>query len=215
MKKILFLLTALLALSATGRDRLYIQDFTIKAGQTKTVNLLLDNDTVYSAFQTDLYLPAGLQVTTEDGEYVVDLTDRMTSNHTVSTFEQADGGLRIFVTSQSLRTISGNSGAIATISVKAASSFAGYKPVRLMNTVMVEADGSKHTLGNATAWVSDGKSVRGDVNGDKVVDVNDLNIIINVMLGHSTLTQYPAADLDGNGVVDVQDLNSLINIMLS
>ena len=54
----------------------------------------------------------------------------------------------------------------------------------------------------------------GDVNGDGVVDVDDLNIVINIMLRNATLQAWPAADLDSNGVVDVDDLNRIINIMI-
>ncbi|MBR6285255.1 MAG: hypothetical protein IKR25_13340 [Muribaculaceae bacterium] len=199
---------------AVARDRLYIEDFTIKAGQTKTVNLILDNDTVYCAFQTDLYLPAGLEVVTEDGEYIIDPTSRMTSNHTISTFKQTDGAIRIFVTSQSLRTFTGRRGAIATIKFKAASTFAGRRSVRLQGSVTVEEDGSKHPLDDCLAWVSDGVAIRGDVNGDGVVDVDDLNIVINIMVRKTTMERWPAADLDGNGIVDVDDLNHVINIMV-
>ena len=56
--------------------------------------------------------------------------------------------------------------------------------------------------------------LRGDVNGDGSVDVDDMNIVINIMLGKATLTTWPAADVDGSGGVDVDDMNIIINIML-
>lgn len=56
------------------------------------------------------------------------------------------------------------------------------------------------------------EGVRGDLNDDGVVDVSDINIMINMMLG--TMAQTAAADLDNNGDVDVSDINELINIML-
>ena len=55
----------------------------------------------------------------------------------------------------------------------------------------------------------------GDINGDGVADVDDLNIVINIIL-HKL--QDPAterqADLDGNGVVDISDVNAIINAIL-
>ncbi len=57
-------------------------------------------------------------------------------------------------------------------------------------------------------------AIRGDVNGDGSVDVDDMNIVINIMLGKATLTTWPAADVDGSGGVDVDDMNIIINIML-
>ena len=54
--------------------------------------------------------------------------------------------------------------------------------------------------------------IRGDVNGDGVVDVEDMNTIINIMLGKAEPNNL--ADVNGDGQVDVDDLNTVINIML-
>ena len=56
--------------------------------------------------------------------------------------------------------------------------------------------------------------VRGDVDGNGVVDVDDMNIIINIMVKKATLAQWPKADIDGSGTVDIDDLNIVINIMV-
>lgn len=59
-------------------------------------------------------------------------------------------------------------------------------------------------------------AITGDVNGDNVVDVEDVNAVINVILGTSTIDQYAGnADLNGSGVVDVEDMNEIINIILN
>lgn len=56
---------------------------------------------------------------------------------------------------------------------------------------------------------------RGDINGDGVVDVSDVNLAINVMLGkEQDATIVARADMDGNGSVDVSDINLVINAML-
>ena len=55
----------------------------------------------------------------------------------------------------------------------------------------------------------------GDINGDNSVDVSDVNIIINIMLGKASANDYPGnADVTGDGNVDVSDVNAVINIML-
>lgn len=56
--------------------------------------------------------------------------------------------------------------------------------------------------------------LKGDVNGDGVVDVADLNLTIDVILGLATLDKYPAADVNGDGDVDVADANAIINTIL-
>ena len=55
-------------------------------------------------------------------------------------------------------------------------------------------------------------SVTGDVTGDGVVDVDDLNTLINMMLGLAP--QGTSGDVTGDGVVDIDDVNAVINIML-
>ena len=59
---------------------------------------------------------------------------------------------------------------------------------------------------NAKFWL------RGDVNGDDVVDVTDVGIIVNMILGKQP--KLPIADLDDDGNVDSTDLNIDINIVL-
>ena len=55
----------------------------------------------------------------------------------------------------------------------------------------------------------------GDINGDNTVDVSDVNITINIMLGKVQASSYPGnPDLNGDGRVDVSDVNKVINIML-
>ena len=59
---------------------------------------------------------------------------------------------------------------------------------------------------------TDNPAPRGDLTGDGVVDVDDLNLVINMMVHKAEETE--AADLNGDGAVDVDDLNIIINIMV-
>lgn len=52
----------------------------------------------------------------------------------------------------------------------------------------------------------------GDLNGDGLVDVDDLNVLINVILGK--VTTIPTADINHSGMVDIDDVNALINLIL-
>jgi len=82
-----------------------------------------------------------------------------------------------------------------------------------------------------TVYVDDTRSVmsnvqfvtllgaRGDVNADGMVDISDVNILIDIMLGKS-LTPDPSpggegrCDVTGDGQVDIADVNAVIDIML-
>ncbi|MBR6283685.1 MAG: hypothetical protein IKR25_05250 [Muribaculaceae bacterium] len=57
--------------------------------------------------------------------------------------------------------------------------------------------------------------VKGDVDGSGVVDIDDLNILINIMLGNVPASNYGSQALvTDDDVVDIDDVNAVINIML-
>ena len=56
------------------------------------------------------------------------------------------------------------------------------------------------------------QGIKGDVTGNGVVDIADVNAVINMMLGREE--QTAAGDLTGNGIIDIADVNAVINIML-
>ena len=55
-------------------------------------------------------------------------------------------------------------------------------------------------------------AVKGDLNGDGVVDIADVNACIDMILGQATATAD--ADVNGDGNVDVADMNAIIDIVL-
>ena len=55
----------------------------------------------------------------------------------------------------------------------------------------------------------------GDIDNSGEVDGNDLNILINIILGKDNAANYDGrANVDGEGNVDGSDVNALINILL-
>ena len=57
--------------------------------------------------------------------------------------------------------------------------------------------------------------MKGDMNGDKIIDVEDVNAMINIILKLNTPSDYPGnGDMDDNGIIDVEDVNAAINIIL-
>ena len=86
------------------------------------------------------------------------------------------------------------------------SAFEGYFKLKGI-TVSDVADGENVVinLGN----------ILGDVNGDGMVDVSDVNILINIMLGNDDGSAYDGRQyVNDDSKVDVSDVNIVINIML-
>ncbi len=56
---------------------------------------------------------------------------------------------------------------------------------------------------------------KGDVNGDGEIDITDVNILINIVLGKDDASNYGGrAYVTGDDVIDISDVNSTISIML-
>lgn len=63
--------------------------------------------------------------------------------------------------------------------------------------------------------LSSGKdSAPGDVNTDGEVNVSDVTLLVNMILGTAT-RNLSVADLDGDGDINVTDVTALVNIILS
>ena len=203
----------LTAVSATANDRLYIKDFGIVAGESKSIALILDNDTAYSAFQTDIYLSDGLEIEQEDREYIIDLNpDRAARSHVVSTFKREDGAVRIFVSSQNLATIKGTRGDIAYIQIRATNTFPGSGTISLKNSIAAEADATRHILADCTAKAGEQSILKGDVNGDGEVNIADINAVIDMILSGRSDT---SGDVNGDGEVNIADINAVVDLILS
>lgn len=58
-------------------------------------------------------------------------------------------------------------------------------------------------------------SITGDVTGDEMVDIEDVNAAINIILKVVAVDDYPGnADMNGDNVIDVEDVNAIINVIL-
>ena len=76
-------------------------------------------------------------------------------------------------------------------------------------------DTSDVTAINGVLRVVEGQVLKGDVNGDGVVDVEDVVGIVNMILGEPAENFNEAnADVTGDGVVDVDDVVAVVNIIL-
>ena len=63
------------------------------------------------------------------------------------------------------------------------------------------------------ADIEGNSDVKGDVNGDRTVDVADISAILSVMAGQSDNNSEKLADVNGDGTVDVADISAVLSIM--
>ena len=216
-RTIIMTLTAVVALFAAATDRFYIEDFTINPGETLTVSILLDNEAEYTAFQCDLYLPEGLSVEQEDGDYIFDLTSRKGRDHNISSQLQVDGSIRIISYSPSIKAYSGNSGPLVTYNVTASSDFEGPASILLKNILFTTVAGNEVPFADEICTVTlTATALRGDVNGDSNVNISDVTTLIDYLLsGNASGINLSGADCNQDSSVNISDVTSLIDYLLS
>ena len=131
----------------SGTDKLYFEDFEIEPGEELEVEVLLDNPGAeYRDLQFDLYLPEGITVVQdEDEEFMVDKGDRCTKKHTIG-FSYTDGHYVCMLYSTAKNPLSGNSGDILTITLKADDNVApGAKTGSFRNVSLSKTDATGPT----------------------------------------------------------------------
>lgn len=130
-----------IGLGTKHNDSFYIPDFKIAVGETKTISVILDNETPFTAFQTDVFLPEGLNIVANSFK----LTSRGSSNHTVSTKSFTDGRTRIICLSLSNDVFTGDSGALLDFDVTATKDIA--------ETAVIEMKNQRFSMFNAREYV--------------------------------------------------------------
>ncbi|WP_407401004.1 leucine-rich repeat protein [Sodaliphilus sp.] len=100
--------------------------------------------------------------------------------------------------------------------VNNADAFTTYKTTKL-----IVPQASVNTYKTTSIWKDfysiqgEDSGLKGDVNGDGVVDISDVNILLNIVLGKDSASKYAGrADVTGDGNIDISDVNSCINIVL-
>ena len=170
------------AMSAQTTSKLFIEDFTINAGETKDVEIIMENPDidVWQA-QLDVQLPEGLSVVKEDGDLIIDLLRNSKRNKHTLEANETEGVVRILVTTTGDATIQGNEGAFISISLKAASDFTS-GTIKLEKMKLVPFDGESVVPEDSECKVNDTAGIEGitaeknksgniyDLQGRKVTD---------------------------------------------
>ena len=114
-------------LSANEGASLAIQPLDIKAGETKTMTIDLNNpNDELTLVQFDLHLPKGLGIKTVGGDLGIDMCDRTNwRKHSLEANEVDGGAYRFLLYSSSNTLISGTEGGIITVNLVADNTFAG------------------------------------------------------------------------------------------
>ena len=143
-KRLLFIACLLLAVcnKIAAEDQITISDISMSGGQSKEVGIVLTNDDAYVGFQFDLYLPEGFTVESYSADPA-----RMPSETSLRMAQQTDGSYRFVAAALSQSPITGNSGTIVNVMLKADDSVAeGNHQGFLRGVKLSKADGTGITI---------------------------------------------------------------------
>ena len=203
-------------------DVIYVDNARLVKGAQGVLSVKMNNTTAVRGFQFDLVLPNGVSVTeSADGKLMVELSTARANPNNFDMFtsvRQTDGSVRVFCLSAMNPTaFSGNSGEVCRVHVIADESMAeGDYFVKLKNVVYTDDAANKYTIeGEVVTKLTVDDVAMGDANGDGSIDVADVAVLANIILGKNAANVVPSAlDMNGDGSVDVADLAAICNIIL-
>ena len=182
--RIFNLLFALLLISSVATAQtLSVENITLAPGATGTLAVNISGATQMTALQFTLELPSGLSLAQESNECGIVLGSAA-GNHTIKVTPLANG--EHLVVLYSIEQKKFGDGPILTIPV-----VAGDEPgetVGALNSVRTATVGAVSSIcpsATCTATIEDDSSsgdLRGDLNGDGVVSVTDIQCLVNIIL---------------------------------
>ena len=126
---VMLLAMGCIAAFAQGNNKLYIEDFDLAPGETKTLDIILANEDPVSSLQFDIYFPDGL--TYVEGSLERNTSRLTRSSHSIVAAKQGDGKgyyrMGILSTSSEMAnsSVKGNNGTLLRIKVTADNDYKG------------------------------------------------------------------------------------------
>ena len=159
MNRTKFLITTLFSvlisvIELNAQNNFYIEDFSIEAGETKVVSIILDNQDALTGFEADLYLPEGLILDRSviNSERVQNNAPFYSTN--IKNDEYGVSFIKMACMSFYQEDFKGNTGALVDLTISATDTFSGTHEICLKNIIFTDANANEYALDSTTAIVS-------------------------------------------------------------
>lgn len=191
-----------------------VSSFSLARGESSTFAVLCDNNSSYLvSFQMDLQLPEGVELDIDHCK----LGDRITdSTQELFISDMSGGKYRILTSSYNLTPISGHSGALIHLAVTTNDEFVGGEAI-LYNMKCASSTSVLYTLDDEPFDISlivARPSTLGDLNEDGIVDMTDISLLVDYILGIKKVPSDIDCDINGDGVLDISDVMALTDLLL-
>ena len=192
-------------------------DMTASQGDQIVIPITMTNTESIMSFQTDIFLPDGLELLQEDGEYLIDPSDRMTRTHNIVSNDVANGAVRVMCYSSNYKPFTGDSGDdLFYITVKVANDAEGDYNIILRNTLLTNTDFEEIAAPDVLANVYVKGYLMGDANGSGTVTVTDVVVTSQYVL---EMNPQPfifwAADVNADNNITVTDVSRIAWMVLN
>ena len=197
---VMLLAMGCIAAFAQGNNKLYIEDFDIAPGQTKTLDIILENEDPVSSLQFDITFPTGLS-------YVENTLERVTSritrtSHSIVAAEQGKNVYRMGILSTSSEMANSavklKEGALLRIQVKAAIDYKG-SSIKITNII-----GSNGTVSPSVRLNMDACEVNANVHvGDLKNEQTD--VVVRPL-------EFATVDFALDNIIDIVGLQAVVTL---
>ena len=202
---VMLLAVGCIAAFAQGNNKLYIEDFDIAPGQTKTLDIILENEDPVSSLQFDITFPTGLSYVKESLERVTSRITR-TSHSIVAAKQPTDEQgksvycMGILSTSSEMANsaVKLKEGALLRIQVKAAIDYKG-SSIKITNII-----GSNGTVSPSVRLNMDACKVNAGVRvGDLKNEQTD--VVVRPL-------EFATVDFALNNIIDIVGLQAVVTL---
>ena len=190
---------------------IYAENISVRKGDSTTLEIKMNNELIPTGCTFSITLPEGLSLLTDaDGDVVCSTTDRSRKMSVIQA--QGSSGIYNFALTPSTEnaTISGTSGTIMTLKLRADENMetGDYKVSMKKNSVSYKSGGmtADEQLSDIIRTVTVEDYLMGDVNSDGHVSLADAVMILYHYFGVSqTGFKEKAADVTGDGNISLAD----------
>ena len=194
-------------------------DIFVRPGNTCELVVGLQNgEMVINAYQFNLELPEGFTLAENDGEYLYALSDRYSKKRNMQVTISREGSniYSVVCFSLSSEVITGSEGPVITFTLSASDNIEDDNTGRLTDIVVSTTDGQGLPLADIEFNISKLNYALGDANGDGSVNVADVMLIVNHILGNTLpVFHEECANMNGDSRIDVADVMLVVNMILS
>ena len=197
---VMLLAVGCIAAFAQGNNKLYIEDFDIAPGQTKTLDIILENEDPVSSLQFDITFPTGLSYVEGSLEKV---TSRITrTSHSILAVKQEESVYRMGILSTSSEMANSavklKEGALLRIQVKAAIDYKG-SSIKITNII-----GSNGTVSPSVRLNMDACKVNAGVRvGDLKNEQTD--VVVRPL-------EFATVDFALDNIIDIVGLQAVVTL---